>query len=97
MQANFFGQVVDNHTAFIRIRTNHTDFAQYLILAMEVEVTTSKCIFGYLLCQKFDLKSRQVPYFRNLMVKPRVSNRSFIMGSILGRNRSHLTFILSCR
>ena len=40
MQASFMGQVVDNHTAFIRIRTNHTDFAQYLILAMEVEVSS---------------------------------------------------------
>lgn len=42
MQASFLGKVADNHTAFIRIKTNRTDFAQNVIVPLEVEVTTGK-------------------------------------------------------
>ena len=44
MRANFVGRVVNNHTAFIRIRTNmeQDQQSEMLILPVEVEVTDSK-------------------------------------------------------
>lgn len=42
MRANFIGRVETNHTAFIRIKTNHEHIQGVLILPVEVEVTSGK-------------------------------------------------------
>ena len=49
MRASFVGRVENNHTAFIRIRTNKDDKQQMLIVPVEVEVTSGRCYFGVLL------------------------------------------------
>jgi len=43
MRASFVGRVENNHTAFIRIRTNKDDKQQMLIVPVEVEVTSGRC------------------------------------------------------
>ena len=39
MRASFSSREADNHTAFIRIKTNASDPDQFIILPVEVEVT----------------------------------------------------------
>ncbi|XP_052281424.1 LOW QUALITY PROTEIN: transmembrane protein 131-like [Dreissena polymorpha] len=45
MKANFVGRTENNHTAFIRIKTNSRLDRQLLVLPMEVEVTSSPGIY----------------------------------------------------
>lgn len=40
MRASFSSREADNHTAFIRIKTNASDSTEFIILPVEVEVTT---------------------------------------------------------
>lgn len=40
MRASFSSREADNYTAFIRIKTNATDLTEFIILPVEVEVTT---------------------------------------------------------
>ena len=40
MRASFSSRDVDNHTAFIRIKTNAPNEDQFIILPVEVEVTS---------------------------------------------------------
>lgn len=40
MRASFSSREADNHTAFIRIKTNASDNTEVIILPVEVEVTT---------------------------------------------------------
>lgn len=44
MKANFVGRVENNHTAFIRIKTNQEKKSHLLILPVEVEVSSCKYI-----------------------------------------------------
>ncbi|XP_053563688.1 LOW QUALITY PROTEIN: transmembrane protein 131 [Bombina bombina] len=46
MRASFSSREADNHTAFIRIKTNASDNAEFIILPMEVEVTTAPGIYS---------------------------------------------------
>ncbi|XP_014681783.1 PREDICTED: transmembrane protein 131-like [Priapulus caudatus] len=47
MRLNFMGREENNHTAFIRIRTNKSQENEYLILPMEVEVTKVPGIYAH--------------------------------------------------
>lgn len=49
MRASFSSRDVDNHTAFIRIKTNAPSEDQFIILPVEVEVT-SGVLFYFFLC-----------------------------------------------
>lgn len=40
MRASFSSREADNYTAFIRIKTNSSDTTEFIILPVEVEVTT---------------------------------------------------------
>jgi len=40
MKASFLGRIEDNHTAFIRIRTNKEQDESILVLPVEVEVSS---------------------------------------------------------
>ena len=42
MRASFSSREADNHTAFIRIKTNASDSTEFIILPVEVEVTTGE-------------------------------------------------------
>lgn len=42
MRASFSSREADNHTAFIRIKTNASDSTEFIILPVEVEVTTGQ-------------------------------------------------------
>jgi hypothetical protein len=42
MKANFVGRVENNHTAFIRIKTNQEQMNNLVILPVEVEVSSGK-------------------------------------------------------
>lgn len=44
MKANFVGRVENNHTAFIRIKTNQEQMNNVVILPVEVEVSSGKRI-----------------------------------------------------
>lgn len=46
MKANFIGRTENNHTAFIRIKTNQKQDTQLLVLPIEVEVTSSPGIYA---------------------------------------------------
>uniref|UniRef100_A0A8C8VK15 Transmembrane protein 131 n=1 Tax=Pelusios castaneus TaxID=367368 RepID=A0A8C8VK15_9SAUR len=46
MRASFSSREADNHTAFIRIKTNASDSAEFIILPVEVEVTTAPGIYS---------------------------------------------------
>uniref|UniRef100_A0A4W3KCM6 Transmembrane protein 131 n=1 Tax=Callorhinchus milii TaxID=7868 RepID=A0A4W3KCM6_CALMI len=46
MRASFSSREADNHTAFIRIKTNSSDSKGFLILPVEVEVTTAPGIYS---------------------------------------------------
>lgn len=43
MRASFSSRDADNHTAFIRIKTNASNEDEFIILPMEVEVTAGQC------------------------------------------------------
>nr|XP_002123137.3 transmembrane protein 131 [Ciona intestinalis] len=69
MKATFLGQVVNNHTAFIRIKTNLSDIKQYLILPMEVEVSSVPGIYSSLELLDFGtLRSQDKPKTLNLFL-----------------------------
>lgn len=42
MRASFSSRDADNHTAFIRIKTNASNEDEFIILPVEVEVTTGQ-------------------------------------------------------
>ena len=42
MRANFIGRVENNHTAFIRIKTDKEKNTETLILPVEIEVTSGQ-------------------------------------------------------
>lgn len=44
MKANFVGRVENNHTAFIRIKTNQEQMNNVVILPVEVEVSSGERI-----------------------------------------------------
>ncbi|CAL8291077.1 unnamed protein product [Lota lota] len=46
MRASFSSREADNHTAFIRIKTNASDPDQFIILPVEVEVTSAPGIYS---------------------------------------------------
>ncbi|XP_071088410.1 transmembrane protein 131-like isoform X1 [Haliotis cracherodii] len=46
MRANFVGRVENNHTAFIRIKTNQESDSEMLILPVEVEVSSEPGIYS---------------------------------------------------
>uniref|UniRef100_A0A8C4YYA7 Transmembrane protein 131 n=1 Tax=Gadus morhua TaxID=8049 RepID=A0A8C4YYA7_GADMO len=46
MRASFSSREADNHTAFIRIKTNASDPDQFIILPVEVEVTAAPGIYS---------------------------------------------------
>ncbi|KAH0504002.1 Transmembrane protein 131 [Microtus ochrogaster] len=46
MRASFSSREADNHTAFIRIKTNASDSTEFIILPVEVEVTTAPGIYS---------------------------------------------------
>lgn len=52
MRASFTGRVESNHTAFIRIKTNHSatlgvEGGEFLMLPVEVEVSSGKALFSF--------------------------------------------------
>uniref|UniRef100_A0A8C0LIP5 Transmembrane protein 131 n=1 Tax=Canis lupus dingo TaxID=286419 RepID=A0A8C0LIP5_CANLU len=47
MRASFSSREADNHTAFIRIKTNASDSTEFIILPVEVEVTTAHLLKKY--------------------------------------------------
>jgi hypothetical protein len=53
MKANFVGRTENNHTAFIRIKTDKHDLQHTVVLPMEVEVTS--CTYHNLSIQACDL------------------------------------------
>ncbi|XP_030057243.1 transmembrane protein 131 [Microcaecilia unicolor] len=46
MRASFSSREADNHTAFIRIKTNTSDSTEFIVLPVEVEVTTAPGIYS---------------------------------------------------
>ncbi|XP_029459171.1 transmembrane protein 131 [Rhinatrema bivittatum] len=46
MRASFSSREADNHTAFIRIKTNISDSTEFIVLPVEVEVTTAPGIYS---------------------------------------------------
>nr|CAB3258637.1 transmembrane protein 131 [Phallusia mammillata] len=69
MRASFLGQVADNHTAYIRIKTNNSDTAQYLILPVEVEVSSAPGIYSSLDLLDFGtLRTKDEPKTLNLFL-----------------------------
>ncbi|XP_064637998.1 transmembrane protein 131-like isoform X2 [Lineus longissimus] len=46
MRASFVGRMENNHTSFIRIKTNKTDVDEMLVLPVEVEVTSAPGIYS---------------------------------------------------
>lgn len=44
MRASFSSRDADNHTAFIRIKTNASNEDEFIILPVEVEVTTGQLL-----------------------------------------------------
>lgn len=56
MRASFSSRDVDNHTAFIRIKTNAPNEDQFIILPVEVEVT-SGVLFNHCECIYSDIQS----------------------------------------
>ncbi|KAM4699945.1 transmembrane protein 131 isoform 2-T2 [Discoglossus pictus] len=67
MRASFSSREADNHTAFIRIKTNASDSAEFIILPMEVEVTTAPGIYSSTEMLDFGtLRTQDVPKVLNL-------------------------------
>lgn len=67
MRASFSSREADNHTAFIRIKTNASDNTEFLILPVEVEVTTAPGIYSSTEMLDFGtLRSQDLPKVLNL-------------------------------
>ncbi|KAM3932942.1 transmembrane protein 131 isoform 3-T3 [Leptodactylus fuscus] len=67
MRASFSSREADNHTAFIRIKTNASDSAEFIILPVEVEVTTAPGIYSSIEMLDFGtLRTQDVPKVLNL-------------------------------
>ncbi|XP_069492683.1 transmembrane protein 131 [Ambystoma mexicanum] len=67
MRASFSSREADNHTAFIRIKTNATDSTEFIILPVEVEVTTAPGIYSSTEMLDFGtLRTQDVPKVLNL-------------------------------
>ncbi|XP_058885477.1 transmembrane protein 131 [Acipenser ruthenus] len=67
MRASFSSRDADNHTAFIRIKTNASDDAEFIILPVEVEVTTEPGIYSSIEMLDFGtLRSQDQPKVLNL-------------------------------
>uniref|UniRef100_A0A4W6DSD3 Transmembrane protein 131 n=1 Tax=Lates calcarifer TaxID=8187 RepID=A0A4W6DSD3_LATCA len=67
MRASFSSRDVDNHTAFIRIKTNAPNEDQFIILPVEVEVTSAPGIYSSTEMLDFGtLRSQDRPKMLNL-------------------------------
>ncbi|KAM4601998.1 transmembrane protein 131-like isoform 2-T2 [Polymixia lowei] len=67
MRASFSSREADNHTAFIRIKTNASDPDQFIILPVEVEVTSAPGIYSSIEMLDFGtLRSQDKPKLLNL-------------------------------
>ncbi|XP_044144413.1 transmembrane protein 131 isoform X2 [Bufo gargarizans] len=67
MRASFSSREADNHTAFIRIKTNASDSAEFIILPVEVEVTTAPGIYSSIEMLDFGtLRTQDIPKVLNL-------------------------------
>uniref|UniRef100_A0A8C6MK95 Transmembrane protein 131 n=1 Tax=Nothobranchius furzeri TaxID=105023 RepID=A0A8C6MK95_NOTFU len=67
MRASFSSRDVDNHTAFIRIKTNAPNEDQFIILPVEVEVTSAPGIYSSIEMLDFGtLRSQDRPKLLNL-------------------------------
>ncbi|XP_024134590.1 transmembrane protein 131 isoform X1 [Oryzias melastigma] len=67
MRASFSSRDVDNHTAFIRIKTNAPSEDQFIILPVEVEVTSAPGIYSSIEMLDFGtLRSQDRPKLLNL-------------------------------
>ncbi|KAL2088020.1 hypothetical protein ACEWY4_016848 [Coilia grayii] len=67
MRASFSSRDADNHTAFIRIKTNASDEDEFIILPMEVEVTAAPGIYSSIEMLDFGtLRSQDRPKQLNL-------------------------------
>ncbi|XP_069826950.1 transmembrane protein 131 isoform X2 [Dendropsophus ebraccatus] len=67
MRASFSSREADNHTAFIRIKTNASDNAEFIILPVEVEVTTAPGIYSSIEMLDFGtLRTQDIPKVLNL-------------------------------
>ncbi|MBN3299640.1 TM131 protein, partial [Amia calva] len=67
MRASFSSRDADNHTAFIRIKTNASSEDEFIILPVEVEVTTAPGIYSSIEMLDFGtLRSQDLPKQLNL-------------------------------
>ncbi|XP_071064811.1 transmembrane protein 131 isoform X2 [Dasypus novemcinctus] len=67
MRASFSSREADNHTAFIRIKTNASDSEEFIILPVEVEVTTAPGIYSSTEMLDFGtLRTQDLPKVLNL-------------------------------
>ncbi|KFV03027.1 Transmembrane protein 131, partial [Pterocles gutturalis] len=67
MRASFSSREADNHTAFIRIKTNASDSTEFIILPVEVEVTTAPGIYSSTEMLDFGtLRTQDLPKILNL-------------------------------
>ncbi|RMC06677.1 hypothetical protein DUI87_16116 [Hirundo rustica rustica] len=67
MRASFSSREADNHTAFIRIKTNASDTTEVIILPVEVEVTTAPGIYSSTEMLDFGtLRTQDLPKILNL-------------------------------
>ncbi|XP_053163817.1 transmembrane protein 131 isoform X2 [Hemicordylus capensis] len=67
MRASFSSREADNYTAFIRIKTNSSDSTEFIILPVEVEVTTAPGIYSSTEMLDFGtLRTQDLPKILNL-------------------------------
>uniref|UniRef100_A0A8D0E9G6 Transmembrane protein 131 n=1 Tax=Salvator merianae TaxID=96440 RepID=A0A8D0E9G6_SALMN len=67
MRASFSSREADNYTAFIRIKTNASDSTEFIILPVEVEVTTAPGIYSSTEMLDFGtLRTQDLPKILNL-------------------------------
>ncbi|KAM5143547.1 LOW QUALITY PROTEIN: transmembrane protein 131-like [Callospermophilus lateralis] len=66
MRASFSSREADNHTAFIRIKTNASDSTEFIILPVEVEVTTAPGIYSSTEMLDFGTLTQDLPKVLNL-------------------------------
>ncbi|XP_043928104.1 transmembrane protein 131 isoform X2 [Protopterus annectens] len=67
MRASFSSRDADNHTAFIRIKTNVSDNTEFIILPVEVEVSAAPGIYSSIEMLDFGtLRTQDVPKILNL-------------------------------
>ncbi|XP_054829376.1 transmembrane protein 131 isoform X3 [Eublepharis macularius] len=67
MRASFSSREADNYTAFIRIKTNASDSTEFIILPVEVEVTTAPGIYSSTEMLDFGtLRTHDLPKILNL-------------------------------